>query len=122
MKNVKTILAVSLIAFGVSGAAMAQKAPMTADGNVPAGKLIGMSVFNEKHEKIGTVDEILLPSKGGDVTAVLSVGQFTGGGVKYIRVPLGHVTLSGATPMMPGDKAALLAMPSYWQNLPTVAN
>ena len=101
---------------------MAQKTPMTADGNVPAGKLTGMSVFNEKHEKIGTVDEILLPSKGGEVAVVLSVGQSTGGGTKYIRVPLGQVALSCAAPAMPGDQAALLAMPGYWQNLPTGVN
>ena len=75
--------------------------------------MIGMAVYNEHNEKIGVMDDILLPATGGEVTAVLSVGGFLGIGEKMIKVPLSHVHFMAEKPMMEGDKAALSAMPRY---------
>jgi uncharacterized protein YrrD len=78
-------------------------------------KLIGTTVYNDHNEKIGTIDDIMIPAGGGEATAVLSVGGFLGVGKKLVKVPLSHLQLTSAKPMMPADggKAALTAMPKY---------
>jgi sporulation protein YlmC with PRC-barrel domain len=86
---------------------------MTGDHNMRSSKMIGMAVYNERNEKIGVLDDILLPAAGGEVTAVLSVGGFLGVGEKMIKVPLSHVHFMTEKAMMEGDKAALSAMPRY---------
>jgi sporulation protein YlmC with PRC-barrel domain len=118
--NVKSIMAASLLAIGLSVTAMAQSETpsfanfMTADHSMRSSRVIGMPVYNENHEKIGTVDDILLPANGGEVTAVLSVGGFLGVGVKMINVPLSHVHFEpNHPPMMPASKPALMSMPKY---------
>ncbi len=47
-----------------------------------------MSVYNEQGEKIGTFDDIMLPTAGGEVTAVISVGGFLSNGDKLVKIPL----------------------------------
>src|SRR5476651_2311037 len=115
MKNFRSILTVSLLALSVAGPVMAQSLTlppyMTADHNMRSSKLIGMTVYNDRNEKIGVFEDIMLPTAGGEVTAVLSVGGFLGGGEKLVKVPLSHVHFLAdkpAAPVMPdGSKAAL---------------
>ncbi len=117
MRGFRSIVALSMLTFVVTVPAIAQMQTlppyMTADSNMRSSKLIGMPVYNEHNEKIGTIDEILLPAKGGEVTAVLSVGGFLGVGEKMIEVPLSHVHFMADRTMMEGDKAALMAMTKY---------
>ena len=99
---------------------------MTADHNMRSSKLIGMTVYNEQNEKIGVIDDIMLPVFGGEVTAVVSVGGFLGVGEKLIKVPLSHVHFMADKPMMPGQqKADADAMPKIlryqWRLMPTVS-
>ena len=72
-----------------------------------------MPVYNEHGEKIGVIDDITLPTAGGEVSAVLSVGGYLGGAPKLVKVPLSHVQMTTEKPMMPADKTALMAMPNY---------
>jgi len=117
MNNFRSVLAASLLVFSVAGPAFAQQQSlppyMTTDNNMRSSKIIGMAVYNEKGEKIGVLDDIMLPTMGGEVTAVLSVGGFLGIGEKMIKVPLSHVHFMAGKPMMEGDKTALMAMPTY---------
>jgi len=117
MKSFRSILTVSLVAVSVAVPVMAQSltAPpyMTTDQDMRSSKLIGMAVYNMQNEKIGTLDDIMLPVNGGEVTAILSVGGFLGIGEKMIKVPLSHVRFMAGKPMMEGDKTALMAMPKY---------
>ncbi|NPD68966.1 PRC-barrel domain-containing protein (plasmid) [Lichenicola cladoniae] len=50
-------------------------------------KLDGASVYNNKGDVIGTVDDMLLNSQGKVSNVVLSVGGFLGVGNKYVEVP-----------------------------------
>jgi sporulation protein YlmC with PRC-barrel domain len=127
MKNYSTILAVAMVAFAAAAPVMAQNeastyaaAYMTADHNMRSSKLIGLPVYNDHGEKIGVIDEIMLPAKGGEVTAAVSVGGFLGGGAKLVKIPLSHVQLTGGKPTMVGDgtKTALMAMPTYTYSMP----
>ena len=84
------------------------------------GKLLGLPVYNDHGEKIGLIDDIMLPAMGGEVTAVVSVGGFVGGGPKLVKIPLSHVQLTSKKPMMVGDgsKKALMAMSYYTYSMP----
>jgi sporulation protein YlmC with PRC-barrel domain len=121
MRSYTVILAVVMVAFSAAAPAMAQnEAPtyasyMTADHNMRSTKLIGLPVYNDHGEKIGVIDDIMLPTMGGEVTAAISVGGFLGIGAKLVKVPLSHVRFTGNKPMMTGDgsKTALMAMPVY---------
>lgn len=122
MRNHTMILAVVMVAFCAAAPAMAQsESPsygqyMTADHNMRTSKLIGLTVYNDHGEKIGVIDDVMLPAKGGEPTVVLSVGGFLGIGTKLVKIPLSHVQLTGSSkPMMTGDgsRTALMAMPIY---------
>jgi sporulation protein YlmC with PRC-barrel domain len=120
------ILAVAMVAFTAATPVMAQNEAstyssyMTADHNMRSSKLIGLPVYNDRGEKIGVIDEIMLPAMGGEVTAAVSVGGFLGVGAKLIKIPLSHVRFTGNKPMMVGDgsKTALMAMPYYTYSMP----
>jgi sporulation protein YlmC with PRC-barrel domain len=60
----------------------------TADHQMRASKVVGASVYNDKNEAIGSVDDVLMSDgdhKAG--TAVISVGGFLGMGSKLVSVP-----------------------------------
>jgi sporulation protein YlmC with PRC-barrel domain len=121
MRSYTVILALVLVVFSAAAPAMAQNEAqsypsyMTADHNMRSSKLIGLPVYNDHGEKIGVIDDIMLPVSGGEATAAVSVGGFLGIGAKLVKVPLSHVRLTGTKPTMVGDgsKTALMAMPYY---------
>jgi sporulation protein YlmC with PRC-barrel domain len=77
-------------------------------------KLIGMEVFNQKGEKIGKIEDILVKGSATEPLAVLSVGRFTGGGDKMVAVPLSHITMNGDHPGMAATKTEMASM-APWQ-------
>ena len=90
-------------------------AVMLADHTMRAGKLIGMAVYNDQGEKIGTVDDILVTAGAIEPIAVVSVGGFLGVGERLTSEPLSHLKLApGDKMMMPGaTKPILMAKPSF---------
>jgi sporulation protein YlmC with PRC-barrel domain len=85
-----------------------------AEHSLRASKLVGTSVFNEQDQNIGSIVEIMVDDKTGMATAILSVGNFVGGGQKMVEVPITHIKLMGTSAMMAGaTKQMLAAMPSY---------
>lgn len=115
------ILAAAALGLALSAPlALAQQAPpmmkdlMTQDHAVRTSKLVGMAVVNDAGEKVGTVIDILVRDSAAEPVAILSVGDYVGGGSKLVAVPLGKVNFAGAQPMMKGaTKAMISAMPSY---------
>ncbi|HUN42767.1 MAG TPA: PRC-barrel domain-containing protein [Acetobacteraceae bacterium] len=108
--------------------ALAFAAPVTgfAQGSSPAGiqtgsdhsmsakSLIGAPVYNDQHQKIGTIATLMVKPDETEPVVVLSVGDFIGGGPKMVGVPLNHLQLDGTTMMMPGGtKAMLESLPGY---------
>jgi sporulation protein YlmC with PRC-barrel domain len=92
---------------------------MTQMGEARASKVIGSSVYNDRDEKVGSIDDLLIGSDG-KMNAVLSVGGFLGMGTKYVEVPYAGLTfgntqrdsdnrvvLKGAT------KESLKSQPAY---------
>ena len=87
----------------------------TADHQVRVGKVVGASVYNDKNESIGSVDDVLMGDadhKAG--TAVLSVGGFLGMGAKLVSIPFDQLKIQDDKVVMPGaTKASLEGMPDY---------
>ena len=127
MLNATKIFAAAALALGV---AVGAPAPI---GFVPAAfahgmsqhtmwhtsRLIGTPVFNDQHQQIGTVTDVLVSPAGTTAEAVLSVGGFVGGR-KQVAVPLGHLAMVQGSAMghdsmmMHGaTKAMLQALPAY---------
>jgi sporulation protein YlmC with PRC-barrel domain len=60
---------------------------LTDNGNVRASKVIGSSVYNDKDQKIGSVDDIIIGRDNKPTQVVLSVGGFLGLDAKLVAVP-----------------------------------
>jgi sporulation protein YlmC with PRC-barrel domain len=80
-----------------------------------ASKLKGTNVLNDKNEKIGEIDDIII-ARDRAVFAVLQVGGFIGVGGHLIAVPFQSLTLddSGRKITLPGaSRDALKRLPEY---------
>src|SRR4051794_28549612 len=68
--------------------------PSSFQGNWRASKLVGLSVYNEKNESVGSIND-LLTDKNGKITAVvIGVGGFLGVGEHLVAVPFEKVKFS----------------------------
>lgn len=92
---------------------------MTDNGEARTSKVVGSSVYNDKDENVGSINDLVI-GKDGKVSAILSVGGFLGMGTKYVEVPYSNlafgntqnnsdnrVVLKGAT------KDSLKSQPAY---------
>ena len=80
-----------------------------------ASKLKGANVVNDKNEKIGDIDDIVI-GRNRDVFAVLQVGGFLGVGGQLVAVPFQSLTIddAGRKITLPGaTKEALKKLPAY---------
>jgi sporulation protein YlmC with PRC-barrel domain len=117
MKKFTTLVALAALAatFAAPNFAYAAASDIVmADHTMRASKIIGATVYNDKGESIGSVIDVLVKNTATEPTAILSVGDYVGGGTKLVAVPLSHVNLDGAKPMMAGaTKQMLASMPAY---------
>ena len=80
-----------------------------------ATKLLGSNVYNEKDERVGKVDDLIIAGDGQVTLAVLSVGGFLGLGARNVAIPIqlfkageqGKIQLPQAT------KDELKALPAF---------
>ena len=77
-------------------------------------KILGKAVYNDKNEKIGTVDDLIITPEKSVSYAIIGVGGFLGMGKHDVAIPVGQfkedkgrIVLAGAT------KDALKAMPKF---------
>ncbi len=79
-----------------------------------ASKIIGANVTNDKNEKIGTVNDLLINRSDHVPYAVLSVGGFLGVGAKYVAVPYTSLKIGDDKLVLPGgSKEALTNLPEF---------
>ncbi|MFC7737112.1 PRC-barrel domain-containing protein [Roseomonas sp. GCM10028921] len=116
----------SMPAAGATAGAAAGGAAATASGGTAAtapmaqtdraSRIIGSSVYNERNEAIGSVDDLILASGGSSPMAIVSVGGFLGIGAKLVAVPMSDLrwsaadnrwTITGAT------RESLTSLPAY---------
>src|SRR5215468_8624453 len=59
-----------------------------------ASKLVGLSVYNEKNESVGSINDMLTDKNGKIVAVVIGVGGFLGVGEHLVAVPFEKVKFS----------------------------
>jgi sporulation protein YlmC with PRC-barrel domain len=85
------------IAFAQTPAASAEgtgAAPMSSSalqGDWRASKVVGLSVYNENNESIGSINDLLTDRSGNIKAVVLGVGGFLGVGAHLVAVPFDKV-------------------------------
>ena len=77
-------------------------------------KILGKAVYNDKNEKIGAVDDLIITPDKSVSYAIIGAGGFLGMGKHDVAIPVGQfkedkgkIVLAGAT------KDALKAMPKF---------
>ena len=120
MNKFASVVAMAALAFALNAPTIAVaseytgNAIMLSDHSMRTSRLIGSPVYNEQGQSIGTVMEVLLKNGGTEPMVVLSVGNYIGSSAKMVAVPLSHINLEGAKPMMAGaTKQMLASMPVY---------
>lgn len=81
-----------------------------------ASKLIGASVQNDKSEKIGKLDDIVVAPGGTLSIAVIEVGGFLGIGSHRVGIPVRQLKFSSKAAKLilsGGSKEALKALPQF---------
>jgi sporulation protein YlmC with PRC-barrel domain len=79
-----------------------------------AKKLIGATVYNDQHDKIGKIEDMIITPDGKLSVAVLEVGGFLGLGAHRIAIPVSQFTQIQPTIVLPGaTKQALKGLPEF---------
>ncbi len=120
MKFLSTAFAVTALTLGLAGPVMAQPASgnmmkdvMTADKSMRSSKLIGAVVYNDEGDKIGSIVDILVRGGAVESVAIVSVGDYVGGGTKLVAFPVSKLQLDATKAMMQGaTKRAIQSMPA----------
>ena len=77
-------------------------------------EIVRSAVFNERGEKIGTIDDLIIEPNQMVPYAILSVGGFLGIGDHLVVVPFASLKFSEDKIMLPGaTKDALSSMPEF---------
>jgi sporulation protein YlmC with PRC-barrel domain len=77
-------------------------------------KLIGHDVYNDKNQKIGKIDDIIVSPKKTASWAIIGVGGFLGIGNKDVAIPMDHLHFNGDKLILPGaTKEQLKALPPF---------
>jgi sporulation protein YlmC with PRC-barrel domain len=87
-----------------------------------ASKVVGLSVYNDKNESVGSINDLLTDKSGGIKTVVIGVGGFLGVGehlvavpfdkVKFVNEPVVYTGAAGAPPPGSGKMTSTTTAPS----------
>ena len=125
MKHANLLVAASL-ALMTSGVVQAQVAGSTLIGvaaaelrEVATGwsakrQVLGQPVFNDKNEKIGTVDDIIISPSKAVSYAIVGVGGFLGVAKHDVAIPVNQFSQTeGKLVLAGGSREAIEAMPAF---------
>ena len=77
-------------------------------------QVLGNGVFNDRNERVGTIDDVVVAPDMSVSYAVVSVGGFLGFGVHDVAIPVGLLTLVDGKLVLPGaTKEAIKAIPKF---------
>jgi len=121
-----TILMLASIALFTPGVTQAQVAGSTVLGvaatelrEVTVGwsarrQVLGQAVFNDKNERIGAVDDIIIAPDKAVSYAIIGAGGFLGIGAHDVAIPVSQLQLTDGKLVLPGaTKDALKALPPF---------
>ena len=75
-------------------AAAATTATTSASGDWRASKVVGLKVYNDANESVGSINELLMDKSGNIKLVVLGVGGFLGMGEHLVAVPFDKMKFS----------------------------
>ena len=79
-----------------------------------ASKLLHQDVYNERGEKIGKVDDLVVSTDGQLSTAIVNVGGFLGVGKHLVAIPVRQFTHIAPKAVLPkASKDELKALPKF---------
>ena len=77
-------------------------------------KILGKAVYNDKNEKIGTVDDIIIAPDRAVSFAIIGVGGFVGIGKHDVAIPVNQIREEKDRLVLPGaTNEALKALPEF---------
>jgi sporulation protein YlmC with PRC-barrel domain len=76
--------------------------------------ILGKAVYNDKNEKIGTVDDLIITPDRSVSYAIIGAGGFLGIGKHDVAIPMSQLKLEKDKFILPGaTKEALKALPKF---------
>ena len=77
-------------------------------------QILGKSVYNDKNEKVGDVDDLIIAPDSSVSYAIIGVGGFLGLGERQVAIPVSRFKHTEGRIVLPdATKEALQAMPSF---------
>jgi sporulation protein YlmC with PRC-barrel domain len=77
-------------------------------------QILGKPVYNDKDDKVGDVEDLIIAPDSSVSYAIIGVGGFLGLGERQVAIPVSRFTNSEGRIVLPGaTKDALQAMPSF---------
>jgi sporulation protein YlmC with PRC-barrel domain len=77
-------------------------------------QILGKPVYNDRDEKVGDVDDLIIAPDSSVSYAIIGVGGFLGLGERQVAIPVSRFKNSEGRIVLPGaTKDALQAMPSF---------
>lgn len=77
-------------------------------------QIFGKAVFNDKNERIGAIDDIIIAPDKAVSYAIIGAGGFLGVERHDVAIPVSQLRLQAGKLVLPGaSKAALEAMPKF---------
>jgi sporulation protein YlmC with PRC-barrel domain len=77
-------------------------------------KLLDHDVYNDKNQKIGEIDDIIVSPKKTASWAIIGVGGFLGIASKDVAIPMDHLHFNGDKLILPGaTKDELKSLPPF---------
>jgi len=76
--------------------------------------ILGKAVYNDKNEKIGNVDDLIISPDKSVSFAIIGTGGFLGVGKHDVAIPVNHIKEENNKMVLPGaTKEALKALPEF---------
>ena len=85
------IAALTSVAFAEPPASLSES---SLQGNWRASKVVGLRVYNDNNENVGSINDLIMDKSGNLKAAVISVGGFLGVGSRLVAVPFEKVKFS----------------------------
>jgi sporulation protein YlmC with PRC-barrel domain len=89
---------------------MAPAADQSLQGNWRASKVVGLSVYNDNNESIGSINDLLMDKNGNIKAVVIGVGGFLGVGSHLVAIPYEKVKFANEPVAYTGAAGAPNAM------------
>ncbi|HEV7814322.1 MAG TPA: PRC-barrel domain-containing protein [Janthinobacterium sp.] len=76
--------------------------------------LMGKTVLNDQHDKIGKIEDIIIAPDNTASFAIIGVGGFLGMGRNDVAIPMDQLKVQGANITLPGStKEVLKGLPKF---------